>query len=1098
MTQQDRAVINLVINGQQAQTSLKEITLSTARLRSEIIKMKEADNPELYRAKVAEYQKMVAAQKQMATQINNTTTAWQKFGQRFAEVSAGVLGGNLMTMGFQQMLGLIPAVTQRGMELKDQLADIAKTADMTDLEVAGLNKELRGLNTRTATKDLRELAAVGGQFGIAKDQMADFVAGADKINVALGDQFGGAEQTVTQMMTLRNTLQDIKTDRSDQDMLHIANSINVLEAAGAATAPVIADFTSRIGGVAIPLGLTSAQTLGLSAALQEMNVTAERGSTAVIDILNGMAKAPAEFARYAIGADGAKLSSKQFADLVNNDLMGALLSVARGFNTGDTSATGMAKKMDQMGLSGTGVMEIFMKLATNTDMVEQKIALAGSSIDQTSSITGEFSKRNYALAVNMKKLGEFVSNLLTSDTLLGLGSALTDIAVRMLGLKSETEDTIHAFEEQKNKVQNLNTQIGPLLSRIDELKSKTNLSKTEQDELRKAVDKVAQVMPIAASGFDQYGRAMDINTEKARKFMEQQQYMAEYLNRDAIKAQENELAQLEKQRAARVKDLNKGEVTEKAGPGGGGIAGSQAQITRKMTNEELSAIQQETTELNAEIEKRKEILKGLKGYSLDVRREMRRARLGEDVPKMPAGIPPSKTGTGTATEIDPTKEEKERLKAKEDAEEAIRELSAKAQADEKTRELERVKANYEKERKKANDAKISAELRKTWLANIAGAEKVELKQIEEKYDKQERDRQQKKIEQLLKDADEELQIKKRVALADVKADQAAGKITDEEAKAAQLVVEQTYLEARRLLYTAHYETLQELAKTDAERLEEIARQKKERLAEIDTAIQENETSQQQAKSEIVEAETKTRSEQEQKEEKNRADALKAHMDRRRDIFNDSVMVLKGFFKENTKVYRAALIAQQAWALAETGIEYGRALMKSVAAAAGIPFPANLLAIAKSAAVPTLSFAGAVARIRAQKFDAPQFIDGGFTRDTTGMPGGFYSTPTFFSGKNYSVSEDGRPEFVINNRALQVPAVANFARMLDVVQRSGNYSAVGNSSPSGSGNEALLAEIRAMRQDMQQSAQRPVYAKIHYQAWEDETGRISDIRNQTSL
>ena len=66
---------------------------------------------------------------------------------------------------------------------------------------------------------------------------------------------------------------DIKTDDVGTDIMHISNALNELGAAGFATSPVVADFASRIGGVGITLGLTSGQVLGLSATLQELNVS---------------------------------------------------------------------------------------------------------------------------------------------------------------------------------------------------------------------------------------------------------------------------------------------------------------------------------------------------------------------------------------------------------------------------------------------------------------------------------------------------------------------------------------------------------------------------------------------------------------------------------------------------------------------------------------------------------------------------------------------------------------------------------------------------------------------------------------------------------
>ena len=162
------------------------------------------------------------------------------------------------------------------------------------------------MDTRTATADLREMAIVGGQFGVTSDQLGGFVEEINKVSVALRRDFkGGAEETATTLAGLRNVLIDIKSDNNGQDISHLGNALVVLANKGVATAPVVSDLTNRIGGYGIQAGLTSGQILGLSATLQELNVSTERGGTAVVKILQKMTTHTKEFAKVA-GAETAQ------------------------------------------------------------------------------------------------------------------------------------------------------------------------------------------------------------------------------------------------------------------------------------------------------------------------------------------------------------------------------------------------------------------------------------------------------------------------------------------------------------------------------------------------------------------------------------------------------------------------------------------------------------------------------------------------------------------------------------------------------------------------------------------------------------------------
>ncbi len=1096
-TQNDRAVISLVINGQQAQTSLKQISLATINLRSELNKMKEADNPQLYREKLQELAKLIQAQREMASRVNQLSGAWQRF-KKDASISTDILGGNILTSLVNRFTAAIPDAINRTVSFRAELADIAAKANLTDQEVRKLNGELSRLNTTTPTQELRKMAVVAGQFDVAKNQMAGFVDATDKLNVALGDQFSGAEEVATIALTLRNTFRDIQTARIDDDMLRIGNALNVLESKGAATAPVISEFAGRIGGVAIPMGLTTAQTLGLSATLQELNVTAERGAGAVTGILTGMAKAPQEFAKYAVGADGAKLSTSAFVQLLNTDLMAALTAVIRGFNLGDTSATGMAKKLSDLKLNGDGVMEIFLKLATNTAMVEEKTRFAGEALQGTSSIMAEFARKNDALAVNLKKIQEFFSDKLIAGVE-GFAESIVGAIAKVMGLRDAVAESITAANQQKETVQQLEKNLLPLIARYETLTGQTNLSKQEQTELRKVVGQISEIVPIAVGEWDKYGNALTINAGKAREFINVQRELYKFKNADAINTVNDELTRLRSEYGVVDKQLRAGIGVRSGYQPGMAIAGGQS--TYDLSNDELKSLKERRKKLGEEIVKNKLLLSGLDGSYLDS-------------PKPPAtGQEPAKNGE----ETDPVKKRRktngtvyttdEEKRANKRANDEIRAMAAEAWEDEKKRELEKARYKADKQIEEARTSEANARLKVKWVKAIEDAYQVEKNQIEEKFAKEQRDRQMKNQEQFTKDVELALEQLKQVELAGLAADKAANKITEEEERAGQLKIEANFLEARKLLYEAHYKEMEELAQQDHDKAEEIRQKKQEALQSLDAEDLKNKQNQGDAANAIAESEQEERQTKDNKKITDEQQLLEKWLGVKKKTYKDATDVLRLYFKENTVAYKAGIAAQKAWAIAEITITFGKSLMDAVKAGAGLPFPANLAAIAKSAAIPTLTYAAALARIRSASESVPGFLNGGFTEDMTMTPGGYYTTPTYFPNRNYTVTENGRPEFVINNRALQVPVVANFARMIDSMQQSGSYGQMTavTTSATDSQSALIVKELQGLRAESQRTraaitalAERPVEARMSYFHFQETTDRIAEIRRNTSL
>lgn len=323
------------------------------------------------------------------------------FNRYFTVITAGIAA-------FAGFAFSIKTLITKNAELDDSLANIRKTTGMTSLEVQKLNAQFGKINTRTGRSELREMAVVAGQLGISKDQIFSFVESVDKLNVALGDEFkGGAEEVATEMGKLRNVLTDMKSANVADDMLRIGNAVNELGAAGFATGPVIADFASRIGGVGISIGLTSDEVLGLSATLQELNVNAERGGTAVVKILQKMTQNIDTFAKVA------GMPMKEFEQLVNTDLYGAFVKVVEGSRRSGQSATALSAIIKELEVNGVGASEVFAKLGSNTGLLAEKTALAGKSLQGTDSIMNEFNIKNATLGATVAKLQKDFYSLIT-------------------------------------------------------------------------------------------------------------------------------------------------------------------------------------------------------------------------------------------------------------------------------------------------------------------------------------------------------------------------------------------------------------------------------------------------------------------------------------------------------------------------------------------------------------------------------------------------------------------------------------------------------------------------------------------------------------
>ncbi|MDB4922809.1 hypothetical protein [Mucilaginibacter sp.] len=180
--------------------------------------------------------------------------------------------------------------------------------------------------------------------------------------------------------------------------------------------------------------------------------------------------------------------------------------------------------------------------------------------------------------------------------------------------RTEGEKLTEEFNQQAEKVNNLQKNTLPLISRYEELTSKGKLNRDEQGELKKIIAEVADVIPGAVTQWDKYGNALGINTKKAKEFYDVQKALMEFQNKDAISSRVKDRDVLTAQRNALLRGLNSGQTTEFIA---GGTAGTGTSITRDLKPEEIKTMRDELRSLTMQTKTIDDAIKGLTGSFMD-------------------------------------------------------------------------------------------------------------------------------------------------------------------------------------------------------------------------------------------------------------------------------------------------------------------------------------------------------------------------------------------------------------------------------------------------------------------------------------------------
>ncbi len=1017
-TTTNTSVVNLVINGEGSKTTLKELGSALNVVNNQLRTMKEFDNP-------AEYARVLAQKKAISDEylkqkqrIGDVRSAWSKFMTEAKTVATGVIGGNFVTWLTTSLMTVIPAAIDKLVKKRDQLADIQRTTNLTDMEVKELDKSLKNLNTRTERTDLRGMASVAGQFNVAKEDIADFVQNVDKANVAL-KELGGAEQTASTLAKLDNVFKDIEGRNIGDRVLHIANALNVLEASGVATSPVIADFSSRMGRALVPLQVGADKVLGMAAAMEEMNLSAELGSTAVIEAFQKMLTETETFAKVA-GMD-----LKEYKKLINDDIYAAFLKYLEGLKRVKGDQLEFAKALDALKLSGSGAMQTIGAMVDNYDLMSSKVKIAGDALKTTDSIQDEFNKKNYAFAVSLKKLGDWWSEFTNPKGLQQFIEFVVLGAAELLNLVDASEKATNQFESQKSKVKTLEQSIEPLLSRYQELIIKSDLTKKEQTELRSIVEKVTAAVPEAATAFDKYGKAMYLNMDAAKKSIEVQKELLKYYNKTAIAETDSELEGLRKRRISNVAARASGVVREQQIGAGGSVM-----LERKMSASEMLALDAEIAAQNAEEQRillRKEGLTGEDTSLRDLSPEERRRRLAQrragrggvaadDTPVKPLNLDPPKKGKGKGGKSNKPITLDMSFETWQEA------IDAEIQG---WNELYEAVAKEKKEaEQKANEA-IKQEM-EDQLFELRSA--YEMQRIE--LDRENADGLLSKEDHLRKRAElEQIYIGSQILIK-----KAAGEQTlDEEVELNDAIIDET-IRRNEAIKNANDDYFQETS----QKMLEFQRMMQEATYAMQDAMMEG--------------------------------ALQLSG------------VIRSFAQDSSHFYKTILIVERALAISDVIMKTQREIAAYNLTGATNPIfqlvPGSGLAWAAGMSAAAKIRAGiSIATISAQTVQDVAFREkGGMMGAGIKSASGYHYQPTLldYGGRKFAVAEKV-PEFVIGGQALQYGPVANFAAMLDSVQKSGNFSALNNlSGGGGSGdNTAILMMLNRLNNNFEKMASRPV-------------------------
>lgn len=641
--------------------------------------------------------------------------------KQFGVLAAGYLGFEFVLDSFKNIIGNAGKVS-------DKLADVRRVTGLSDDAVKELYQTFRGFNTRTATSQLLDYAKIAGKLGIASEDIADFVKATDMLVTSLGDELGDADAITENIGKIIN-IYDKGAKVTGERTMQIGNAIIDLANKGVASGSFIVDFTKRLAGIANTANVSLESSIGLAAGLEELGQTSETSSTAVTQLITKVGQDLPKYAKLA-GKD-----VKEFANTMKTSPVEALLQLAEGLTKNKSGFAEIAVAFKDAEASGVRVTSTLGVLGQKADFLRTKIATAGTALQSTSEITEAYRLKNDTLGSTLDRIGRKMASWFTSGPVIEFLEHAARGFAKLIGAAGDSETALQRFETQGKKVAHLEKDIVPLITRIEELRKKSNLNTVEQNEMKQAIDGVAKAIPYAVTEFDKYGKAIGINTEKAKEYVRLQQLILKEKNADALSEQKSKLSNLEanqrdftKRMEMYKKLIAEGIEFRKKHPD------LKARTDREITENEarIQILQQKLSEVQDQIAGTRGLIAELGGDNLTQKLDAIKSTLSSD-PVIPQTPEDKKAQEKAEKEADKRKEEA--LRRLESLQKEMEEIRVRIHQEGMTwdqKEYDRIKRHYEKLLKEAgSNAAIVLELKELEGEELAILEKNLQKEIHE-------------------------------------------------------------------------------------------------------------------------------------------------------------------------------------------------------------------------------------------------------------------------------------------------------------------------------------------------------------------------------
>lgn len=294
---------------------------------------------------------------------------------------------------FNAIKDTVTSAIKKNFEYSSSLTDIRKVSGLTMQDVNKLSEELAKIDTRTSVDGLAQLAYQGAKLGMGKygvEGMKQFVAAADQINVAIGEEMG--EEALPALSKMVETMGLIPKMGIEKAMLATGSAMFKLSSTSTSTSTNIVEFAKRLTGVSRTAGITTDQLLALGSASDSLFLMPEVSATAMSKFIVALQKNHNLIEKDLGIPDGT--IKRMYA--AGNAMDAIVMVLEKMRDKGNMNALGGIFK--DLGSNGQRLVTAMVTMSKNVDVLKDHLYESKEAFEEATAVTSEYTMQQQSAA----------------------------------------------------------------------------------------------------------------------------------------------------------------------------------------------------------------------------------------------------------------------------------------------------------------------------------------------------------------------------------------------------------------------------------------------------------------------------------------------------------------------------------------------------------------------------------------------------------------------------------------------------------------------------------------------------------------------------